>query len=302
MAMIYFDTYGNRGPYVPFGGGLPYGYSGGGSNQTGGSEQGNSTLKELGKGNDDDGDNGNSGDDKESGNGATGGSGQSSGTLKELGKGNDDDGDNGSGQGSGALEELGKGNDDDGDNGNSGDDKESGNGAADGSEQGNGTLKELGNGDDDAGDKGKRLEGGRGDDWLQGGDGNDRLHGRAGDDDLNGMAGDDVLRGGKGDDNLNGGAGNDTLTGGKGDDVFYFQPADGAGTDTITDFGNGADLIDLMFFQLDSLDGLMTLSDEGVTIDLTGVTVTGTDGVESTGGTILLEGLSSLPDSDSFIL
>jgi Ca2+-binding RTX toxin-like protein len=51
------------------------------------------------------------------------------------------------------------------------------------------------------------------------------------------------LSGLSGNDDLDGGKGNDFLTGGKGDDMFHF--AKGYGTDAITDFTNGADVIDL---------------------------------------------------------
>jgi Ca2+-binding RTX toxin-like protein len=49
------------------------------------------------------------------------------------------------------------------------------------------------------------------------------------------------LFGGKGDDFLNGGLGNDTLTGGMGADKFLLST--NSGTDTITDFEVGKDLL-----------------------------------------------------------
>uniref|UniRef100_UPI002617A77F calcium-binding protein n=1 Tax=uncultured Ruegeria sp. TaxID=259304 RepID=UPI002617A77F len=60
-------------------------------------------------------------------------------------------------------------------------------------------------------------------------------------DELFGGAGDDQLDGGMGADLLNGGLGTDILTGGSGTDVFYFD--ENFGTDTITDFEDGSDLI-----------------------------------------------------------
>lgn len=93
------------------------------------------------------------------------------------------------------------------------------------------------------------LVGGRGADVLNGGNGDDLLLGddlkigAGGNDILNGGAGNDILDGGKGDDILTGGAGNDLLTGGKGGDTFVF--AAGEGTDTISDFKLGADVIGL---------------------------------------------------------
>ncbi|MFZ7094081.1 calcium-binding protein [Primorskyibacter sp. 2E233] len=79
-----------------------------------------------------------------------------------------------------------------------------------------------------------RLFGGTGDDALFGGDGNDFLWGQSGNDHLDGGAGSDFLHGGSGDDTLTGGAGTDTF-------IFY----DNGGNDTISDFENGLDRIDL---------------------------------------------------------
>ena len=87
------------------------------------------------------------------------------------------------------------------------------------------------------------LKGGKGNDELLGGNGVDRLEGGKGLDDLSGGGANDELLGQKGKDTLNGGAGADTLTGGEAADTFVFT-ADGA-TDTITDFEDGTDLIDL---------------------------------------------------------
>ncbi len=91
-----------------------------------------------------------------------------------------------------------------------------------------------------------------GNDFISGGKGNDRLFGQDGNDTICGCEGNDLLRGGKGNDTLNGGKGkdilvggfgNDTLTGGAGRDRFRFAP--GTGTDTVTDFTVGKDLIEL---------------------------------------------------------
>ena len=56
------------------------------------------------------------------------------------------------------------------------------------------------------------------------------------------LDGNDLLRGFGGDDTLDGGAGDDTLSGGAGDDVFRIAP--GYGSDTITDFGTGANRLE----------------------------------------------------------
>ncbi|MBO9477220.1 VCBS repeat-containing protein [Shimia sp. R11_0] len=60
---------------------------------------------------------------------------------------------------------------------------------------------------------------------------------------LNGGSGDDSLFGGSGSDRLIGGAGNDHLTGGSGADIFVFSS--GEGSDTISDFEDGIDLIEI---------------------------------------------------------
>ena len=106
----------------------------------------------------------------------------------------------------------------------------------------------FGNGGED------RIFGGEGDDRIDGGDSRDALYGEEGDDVLEGGYGFDRLFGGEGDDELSGGPGdyadllvggegNDRLTGGAGGDRFVFGRDHGH--DTIADFGNGADVIDL---------------------------------------------------------
>jgi len=96
------------------------------------------------------------------------------------------------------------------------------------------------------------LFGGKGNDIMLGGSGNDALFGSRGADILNGGDGNDILLGGKGDDLLTGGLGSDILTGGNGNDKFLL--ATNAGTDTITDFEVGKDLLvlgnNLTFAQL----------------------------------------------------
>ena len=89
---------------------------------------------------------------------------------------------------------------------------------------------------------------GNGSDYAFGQGGNDRLFGGYGSDSLWGATGNDVLFGGSGNDRLSGGEGQDTLTGGAGADVFVFDrpPATTAAeVDTITDFTNGVDKINL---------------------------------------------------------
>ena len=123
------------------------------------------------------------------------------------------------------------------------------------------------------------IDGGPGHDRLFGGRGDDTLYGSEGNDMLKGGPGADMLEGNSGDDMLEGGAGEDTLDGGIGFDTFIFDS--GHGKDTITDFRNGKDLIDVKAFGLSGFADLSLSSDPGgVTIDLT----------DYGGGTVLLEG------------
>ena len=68
----------------------------------------------------------------------------------------------------------------------------------------------------------------------------DRLIGDSGDNLFHGSGGNDTLEGGAGGDWLNGEAGEDLLTGGEDADTFVF-----GGGDTVTDFQDGSDLIDI---------------------------------------------------------
>ena len=105
-----------------------------------------------------------------------------------------------------------------------------------------------------------------------------------------GTADADALTGGAGDDTIAGLAGDDTLTGGEGDDTFVF--AAGHGEDTIADFVDGEDTIDLSAFadiaQLSDLTATQVGDD--VQIDLSSYG----------GGTITLQDftLSDLDDTD----
>lgn len=113
-------------------------------------------------------------------------------------------------------------------NGNLGDDLVDG-------EQGNDTV---------AGGKGNDfLFGEVGNDVLNGGEGNDDVSGEEGNDTVNGGKGDDILYGDAGNDTLSGDLGIDTLIGGDGNNTFIVSP--GKGTDIITDFVTGFDMIQL---------------------------------------------------------
>lgn len=87
------------------------------------------------------------------------------------------------------------------------------------------------------------LEGGNDTDILRGGGDDDALDGGGQADDLHGGQGDDTVDGGMGADVIRGGRGDDVLTGGQGADVFVI--ARRADDDTITDFKNGVDRIDI---------------------------------------------------------
>ncbi|UWR62827.1 calcium-binding protein [Phaeobacter inhibens] len=153
-----------------------------------------------------------------------------------------------------------------------------------------------GNGDD------SNLDGGAGNDVINGGAGDDTLVGGAGDDTLKGGDGDDVigaasgsneLRGGAGEDTVTGGTGadmiytslgGDNLTGGAGDDTFILKA--GTGATTITDFGTGAnkmnveelgynDLNDVLAVAYETNAGVVIAIDADTTVTLTGETLTG---------------------------
>lgn len=91
------------------------------------------------------------------------------------------------------------------------------------------------------------IDGGIGDDTLQGDNGYDTVSGGSGNDSVSGNNGNDVLDGGPGADTIEGGRGADALTGGSGPDTFVFDTiADGfTGADTISDFENGIDTIQI---------------------------------------------------------
>lgn len=126
------------------------------------------------------------------------------------------------------------------------------------------------------------VEGGTGDDVILGGTGDDSIEGEAGHDQLFGDAGNDTIDGGAGNDLIAGETGDDSLTGGAGNDTFVFGSS--SGSDTITDFSVGNDLIDLRLLpnalQFDDLtitdvaggNVTVTHADLGGTLTLTGVT------------------------------
>ncbi len=92
------------------------------------------------------------------------------------------------------------------------------------------------------------LQGNYTDDIIEAGQGNDTGVGGSGNDSVSGGTGNDSLTGDYGDDTLQGDAGRDALTGGQGADTFVFigtTDSNGSTTDTIRDFQDDLDRIDL---------------------------------------------------------
>ena len=99
-------------------------------------------------------------------------------------------------------------------------------------------------------------------DTLRGRAGDDTLKGRHGADRLYGDEGDDTLYGGAADDALYGGLGDDTLHGGPSADIPVFVGTDSTamGADTILDFTDGNDRIDLSAYGLTGFDAVSRLT------------------------------------------
>ena len=137
------------------------------------------------------------------------------------------------------------------------------------------------------------------DDSLKGDENDNILKGGNGDDTLKGLYGMDRLEGGAGRDKLDGGEGSDILTGGTGDDIFVFNPDDSASndTDTILDFSDGNDKIDLSAFGFASIDDLEIREHESaVMVDLSDYAYYGE-------WTIMILGIDMASlDADDFIL
>ena len=136
------------------------------------------------------------------------------------------------------------------------------------------------------------IDGGEGNDWIRGDGGDDSIAGGAGDDSIGGNAGNDTIDGGAGADLIFGGEGDDSLTGGTEADTFAF--GEGHGDDTITDFADGTDIIDLS-----DLDGVTSFSDLTIAAD----TNDANDTVITTGeGTITLTGVTHTDlDAGNFV-
>ena len=101
-----------------------------------------------------------------------------------------------------------------------------------------------------------RILGKGGDDVILAGEGNDMLEGGADN---------DMLLGEEGNDTLTGGTGDDWLAGGSGDDTFVFEA--GHGNDTIQDFTDGEDMIDLSAFNaISGFSDLTITNDNGTAV------------------------------------
>lgn len=127
------------------------------------------------------------------------------------------------------------------------------------------------------------IVGNKQDDLYLGNRGDDVLAGRAGDDRLEGGEFNDTLRGGRGDDTLVGGNQDDVLSGGRGRDVFSFDT--GSGEDTVRDFTQGKDVIEITH-QRDSFE---TLQFQQVDSDLIVTHDSGTIVLSGLAGTVLTE-------------
>ncbi|MBW4492349.1 MAG: putative Ig domain-containing protein [Oscillatoria princeps RMCB-10] len=108
----------------------------------------------------------------------------------------------------------------------------------------------------------------------------DTINGQGGNDTLSGLSGDDLLRGGAGDDLLNSGLGNDTLTGGSGRDLFSLGKNNGS--ETITDFEDGTDLMALRKgFKFSELSITSGSTGTNICLASTGEVLMSLQGVES---------------------
>lgn len=131
------------------------------------------------------------------------------------------------------------------------------------------------------------IEGGTGNDTLRGDNGHDTVSGGIGADLVFGDNGNDLLDGGPGADTIEGGRGTDALTGGGGPDTFVFDSDIFTGHDTVADFENGLDMIEIA--------GAAEFSD--LTIDQSGPDTV----VTWATGSVTLTGETGLIDEDDFL-
>ncbi len=127
-----------------------------------------------------------------------------------------------------------------------------------------------------------RIEatGGNGHNAFFSGAGDDLLIGGASFDDIFGGAGDDEIYGGAEGDDIGGGEGNDLIEGGSGADRFFFE--ENSGTDTITDYEVGTDVLDFLAYGgIDQND--LVISQNGADTHIT----------TTTGDTVILQEVQS---------
>ncbi|MEM6438318.1 MAG: calcium-binding protein [Pseudomonadota bacterium] len=154
-------------------------------------------------------------------------------------------------------------------------------GTAEGAEIGQDRLRSIEN--VRGGDGGDRIGGSNGANTLEGGLGADRLQGEGGA---------DSLLGGAGQDRLDGGRGSDVMTGGEDADRFAFL-AKGNGQDTVTDFADGEDRLDLRDLNLarrtfvSELSGAVSQVDGNAVIDLARLGGSGSITLEGVNGDVL---------------
>ena len=119
-----------------------------------------------------------------------------------------------------------------------------------------------------AGDGDDQIFAAEGNNIIDAGAGNDIIYAGAGYDFITGGTGNDLIFAGDGDNIINGGAGNDIINSGSGKDLFVLGL--GEGTDTITNFQVGHDLIGLSggltFEQLSINQGIGSNSNEFFTL------------------------------------
>jgi VCBS repeat-containing protein len=134
------------------------------------------------------------------------------------------------------------------------------------------------------------------------------IFGAGGDDTIGGSPVDDTLAGGDDDDTLAGAAGRDVLYGGAGEDVFAYAAASqsaGAAQDTIADFVDGEDLIDLADAGIAAFDGgagsAPASGEVSAVQDGSSVIVWFNDGT-STGSIVLLDTALAEIDAADFLL
>ena len=111
------------------------------------------------------------------------------------------------------------------------------------------------------------VVGSNGNDSVTGGGLADVIFGRNGSDVLRGEDGNDRIEGGNGNDRLIGGRGNDQLTGGGGIDAFVFSANDGS--DFISDFSIGTDVIQFQGMGIDFDDLTISNASGAALVDYT---------------------------------